>query len=153
MQHWHECKDGLSDTERVRNYQRENTELQIKVASLISELEEVRSAKESLSVEYEQQERLHNRNILEEIANGKQLQADNNSLRAKVMRGREGSLWCLFVQPIFCPSICDRLALWSMRLSNWFIKPKRSVKRIQFWKRRFICKDQNLKKSPTSQSK
>jgi hypothetical protein len=70
----------------VRSYQRENTELQIKVASLISELEEVRSAKETLSVEHEQQERLHQRKILEESANGKQLQADNNSLRAKVKR-------------------------------------------------------------------
>lgn len=42
------------------------------------------AAKESMKVEYQQQERLHQRKILDETANAKQIQADRDSLNSRV---------------------------------------------------------------------
>ncbi|KAJ3058516.1 Centrosomal protein of 83 kDa, partial [Quaeritorhiza haematococci] len=76
--------ESLSDTERLRTLQRENSELSTKTQGLLSELEEIRAEKEALSIKYEQQERLYQRKILEETAHAKDVQAENDSMKTQI---------------------------------------------------------------------
>lgn len=76
--------DAVSDTEKLRSLSRENNEFQLKVMDLINELSEVRAGKETLKVEFEQQERVHKRRLLDEVANGKQMCADRDAHRTRI---------------------------------------------------------------------
>jgi hypothetical protein len=76
--------DAVSDTEKLRSQSRENNELQLKVVDLLNELSEVREAKETLRVEFEQQDRIHKRQLLDEVANGKQMCADRDGYKTRV---------------------------------------------------------------------
>lgn len=76
--------DAVSDTEYSRNLSRENNELQLRVVDMTSELQEVRAERESIRVEFEQQERIHKRIMLDEVANGKQICADRDALKSRV---------------------------------------------------------------------
>ncbi|KAJ3297540.1 Centrosomal protein of 83 kDa [Rhizoclosmatium sp. JEL0117] len=78
------CLDLLADSDQIRNLQRENTELTLKLQNVTSELEEVRSRKELATVEHEQRERLVHRRLLEETANAKSIRIENDSLHVKV---------------------------------------------------------------------
>ncbi|KAJ3027916.1 UNVERIFIED_CONTAM: Centrosomal protein of 83 kDa [Siphonaria sp. JEL0065] len=79
-----ECLDLLADSDQVRNLQRDNTELTLKLQNVTSELEEVRSRKELATVEYEQKERLIHRRLLEEMANAKTIRIEKDALLVKV---------------------------------------------------------------------
>lgn len=76
--------DAVSDTEKLRRLSRENNELSLKVVDQTNELAEVRAEKETIKVEFEQQERIHKRQLLDEIANSKQFCADRDSLKSRV---------------------------------------------------------------------
>jgi hypothetical protein len=76
--------DAVSDTEKLRSQSRENNELQLKVVDLLNELSEVREAKETIKVDYEHQERIHKRQLLDEKANGKQMCADRDGYKTRI---------------------------------------------------------------------
>jgi SHS2 domain-containing protein len=76
--------DAVSDTKKLRSQSCENNELQLQVVDLLNELAEVREAKETLRVEFEQQERIHKRQLLDEVANGKQMCADRDGYKTRV---------------------------------------------------------------------
>ncbi|KAJ3075084.1 Centrosomal protein of 83 kDa [Podochytrium sp. JEL0797] len=78
------CLDLMADSDQVRNLQRENTELQLKLQNVTSELEEVRSRKELATIEHEQKERLVHRRLLEETANAKTIRIEKDTLMVKV---------------------------------------------------------------------
>lgn len=77
--------EAATDTKRLRTLQRENNEFQIRVVGMLSELDELRASKETIRVEYEQQERLHQRRLMDEISNAKQVQADKDAFASQVL--------------------------------------------------------------------
>ncbi|KAJ3266158.1 Centrosomal protein of 83 kDa [Chytriomyces hyalinus] len=78
------CLDALADSDQVRNLQRENTELSLKLQNMVLELEEVRSRKELSSLEHEQKERISMRRLVEETANAKTIRIERDALLIKV---------------------------------------------------------------------
>eukprot|EP00842_Homolaphlyctis_polyrhiza_P006863 jgi/Hompol1/766/HPOL_001366-RA len=72
--------DAESDTERLRVCQREKKELELRVSSLLSELDELRAVKEQLKVDYEQMERVHKRQLAEHLSEAKNLASERDSL-------------------------------------------------------------------------
>nr|KAJ3420617.1 hypothetical protein HK105_005467 [Polyrhizophydium stewartii] len=70
--------------ERLRVCQREKTELELRVSSLISELDEVRAEKEQLTLEAKQNERTFKRQLAEQLSEAKNLQAEKDSLLARL---------------------------------------------------------------------
>ncbi|KAI9333919.1 hypothetical protein DFJ73DRAFT_39686 [Zopfochytrium polystomum] len=77
------CIDSLSDTDRVRQLQRQNADLHLKIQGLTEELEEQRCRRESLRVEMEQKERLSQRRLIEEGAALKCATMERDSFAAK----------------------------------------------------------------------
>ncbi|KAI8822544.1 uncharacterized protein EV422DRAFT_524419 [Fimicolochytrium jonesii] len=76
--------DSAGDTRRMRELQRHNADLQLKVASLLPELEELRASKEKLQLTLDQTTRLHTRKLLDETSYGKALQSEKDALAARV---------------------------------------------------------------------
>ncbi|KAJ3283887.1 Centrosomal protein of 83 kDa [Borealophlyctis nickersoniae] len=79
-----ESIDSMTDSERVRTLQRENGELQLKIQHLLSEIDQLRAEKESLGVEHDQQTRLLQRRLMEEITLSKAVAAEKDAVVAKV---------------------------------------------------------------------
>ncbi|KAJ3126976.1 Centrosomal protein of 83 kDa [Nowakowskiella sp. JEL0407] len=75
---------NVSDAEKTRDIQRENSNLQCQVQSLLNELEEVRAQKETLTVTFESQERLHKKKLFEESAFSKVVSSERDALKSKV---------------------------------------------------------------------
>ncbi|KAJ3299356.1 Centrosomal protein of 83 kDa [Borealophlyctis nickersoniae] len=93
-----ESIDSMTDSDRVRTLQRENGELQLKIQHLLSEIDQLRTVlvkptypqpkkraeKESLGVEHDQQTRLLQRRLVEEITLFKAVAAEKDAVVAKV---------------------------------------------------------------------
>ena len=69
----------------LRTYQRDNSELTLKVHAMLQEMEELRAAKEQIKLDYEQRERVNQRRIIEESAMSKALHVEKESLKAQVI--------------------------------------------------------------------
>ncbi|KAJ3179603.1 Centrosomal protein of 83 kDa [Geranomyces variabilis] len=78
------CLDTSNDPKRLRELQRDNTELQLRVSSMLPELEELRAEREKLHLDMEQASRLHIRKLADEVAHGKALQAEKDGLAVKL---------------------------------------------------------------------
>ncbi|KAL3851718.1 hypothetical protein ACJMK2_015445 [Sinanodonta woodiana] len=76
--------EGSQDSQRVRALQRENAQLHLKIKGLISEIEEVRAEREKCGMDYETVTRTHNKQITEQLASLKSLEAERESLRKQV---------------------------------------------------------------------
>ncbi|KAJ3332938.1 Centrosomal protein of 83 kDa [Blyttiomyces sp. JEL0837] len=75
--------DSTSDTERIRQLQRENSEQFLKIEGLAAELEETRLRKDTMVAELEQKDRLHQRRLMEEITLRKSLTVEKETLQTK----------------------------------------------------------------------
>lgn len=69
--------------ERLRATQREKTELELRVRSLLQELDQLRAEKEDLRLLSEQEERNHKRQLAEYIAASKGFHSEKESLQAR----------------------------------------------------------------------
>ncbi|KAI8895926.1 hypothetical protein BC833DRAFT_131093 [Globomyces pollinis-pini] len=78
-------KDETSDIERLRITQREKQELELRVKSLLNELDQVRGEKEDLRILFEQEERNHKRQLADYISTSKSLHSEKDSLQSKVL--------------------------------------------------------------------
>ncbi|KAJ3258564.1 Centrosomal protein of 83 kDa [Boothiomyces macroporosus] len=79
-------QDDSEDTinlERLRTTQREKTELELRVKSLLQELDQLRAEKEDLRLLSEQEERNHKRQLAEYIAASKGFHSEKESLQAR----------------------------------------------------------------------
>ncbi|KAJ3388695.1 Centrosomal protein of 83 kDa [Entophlyctis sp. JEL0112] len=76
--------DLLGDSDQLHSLQRESMEQALRIQSLTSEIEEVRSKKEMAAVEYEQRERILNRRFLEESSNSKSIRIEKEALQVKI---------------------------------------------------------------------
>ncbi|KAJ3022658.1 Centrosomal protein of 83 kDa [Thoreauomyces humboldtii] len=76
--------ETTSDTRRSRELQRDNADLQLKVSSMVQELEELRAEKEKLRLDLEQASRLHKRTLTSETALSKSLQAEKDALAVRI---------------------------------------------------------------------
>ncbi|KAJ3314058.1 Centrosomal protein of 83 kDa [Boothiomyces sp. JEL0838] len=79
-------QDDSEDTinlERLRATQREKTELELRVKSLLQELDQLRAEKEDLRLLSEQEERNHKRQLAEYIAASKGFHSEKESLQAR----------------------------------------------------------------------
>lgn len=76
--------DELNEDDRVKKLSRENIELQAKISSLASELEETRANKENQVHEAEKVTRLNSRIIDEQKAQFSSLESEKTSLFNKV---------------------------------------------------------------------
>jgi hypothetical protein len=80
-----------SQVERLRVTQRERIELELRVKSMLQEIEEIRqesklmlrAVKEGIRLEYEQEERTHKRQLVDLVSASKNVQAEKESLQAK----------------------------------------------------------------------
>ncbi|KAI8591658.1 hypothetical protein BDZ88DRAFT_28169 [Geranomyces variabilis] len=78
------CLDTSNDPKRLRELQRDNTDLQLRVSSMLPELEELRAEREKLHLDMEQASRLHVRKLADEVAHSKALQAEKDGLAVKL---------------------------------------------------------------------
>lgn len=77
--------DAVSDPERLRTLTRENSEFQLKVVDLIAELDQIRGEKEHILANSSQQERLHQRRLLDETAMAKQMAVERDCSKSRVI--------------------------------------------------------------------
>lgn len=75
--------EQTSDLERLRACQREKTELELRVNSMLSELEEVRAAKEKQKLDAEQQDRTNKRQLADMFSESKLYHSEKESLKVK----------------------------------------------------------------------
>ncbi|KAI8919406.1 hypothetical protein DFJ77DRAFT_508284 [Powellomyces hirtus] len=79
-----QCLETSTDPKRLRELQRDNADLQLRVSSMLPELEELRAEKEKLHIDNEQLSRLSKRRLLDEISHSKSLQAEKDALAVKL---------------------------------------------------------------------
>ncbi|TPX57525.1 hypothetical protein PhCBS80983_g03781 [Powellomyces hirtus] len=79
-----QCLETSTDPQRLRELQRDNADLQLRVSSMLPELEELRAEKEKLHIDNEQLSRLSKRRLLDEISHSKSLQAEKDALAVKL---------------------------------------------------------------------
>ncbi|KAJ3158432.1 Centrosomal protein of 83 kDa [Geranomyces michiganensis] len=78
------CLDTNNDPKRLRELQRDNIDLQLRVSSMLPELDELRAEREKLHLDFEQAARLHTRKLADEVAHSKTLQAEKDGLAVKL---------------------------------------------------------------------
>jgi chromosome segregation ATPase len=75
--------EDTSELQRLRVIQREKNDLELKVRSLLQELDDIRAAKEELRIQSEKDERLFKRQLADQISVGKSFQSEKDSLQSK----------------------------------------------------------------------
>lgn len=78
-----QAADETSDIQRLRTCQREKTELELRVKSLLDELDEIRCEKENLRLSFEQEERNHKRQLADHLSISKTYHSEKESLKSK----------------------------------------------------------------------
>ena len=79
-------QEELNDSQRVRTLQKENTQLNLKVKSLLNELEELREKREAAGLQSDHVSKLQARQLAESTAHCKELEADIETLKAQHQR-------------------------------------------------------------------
>ncbi|XP_064633317.1 centrosomal protein of 83 kDa-like [Lineus longissimus] len=72
------------DTQKVRQLQRDNAQLHLKVKGLLSELEEIRAQREHLGMQSDHVSRIQTKQLTEHASNIRALQTERDSLRAQL---------------------------------------------------------------------
>ncbi|XP_013415985.1 centrosomal protein of 83 kDa-like [Lingula anatina] len=73
--------DTAGDAQRVRVVQRENSQLQLKIKGLLTELEEIRAQREHMGMQSDHVSRLQGKQLAEHSANIKALETEKQALR------------------------------------------------------------------------
>ena len=79
-------QEELNDSQRVRTLQKENTQLNLKVKSLLNKLEELREKREAAGLQSDHVSKLQARQLAESTAHCKELEADIETLKAQHQR-------------------------------------------------------------------